>query len=93
MAFELPDGALTPTGNDPAVLHLHATRRAHLRAVIEGIPGAARMTPLDLASREGFSTVELARRRGRPPAIPPAHPHHRRRHQGLSRLTAAAVSG
>ncbi len=63
-AFELPDGTLTPTDSDPAVLHLHATRRAHLRAVIEGIPGASRMTALDLASHEGFFTVELARHFG-----------------------------
>lgn len=60
-AFELPDGSLTPTDSDPAVLQLHECRRAHLRAVIAGIPDAARMTALDLASHEGFFTVELAR--------------------------------
>ena len=60
-AFELPDGSVTATDVDPAVLHLHATRRDRLRDVIATIPDAARMTALDLASHEGFFTVELAR--------------------------------
>lgn len=60
-AFELPDGSVTPTDIDPAVVQLHATRRDHLRDVIATIPDAARMSALDLASHEGFFTVELAR--------------------------------
>jgi SAM-dependent methyltransferase len=60
-AFELPDGSTTPTDVDPAVLHLHATRRDRLRDVIATIPEAMRTTALDLASHEGFFTVELAR--------------------------------
>lgn len=60
-AFELPDGSATPTDVDPAVLHLHATRRERLREVISAIPAADRGTALDLASHEGFFTVELAR--------------------------------
>ncbi len=60
-AFELPDGSVTPTDIDAAVVHLHATRRDHLRQVIARIPDAARMSALDLASHEGFFTVELAR--------------------------------
>jgi tRNA/tmRNA/rRNA uracil-C5-methylase (TrmA/RlmC/RlmD family) len=61
-AFELPDGSLTQTDADAAVLHLHATRRERLRQVIGTIPHAARMTALDLGSHEGFFTAELARR-------------------------------
>lgn len=62
--FELPDGSLTRTDADPAVLHLHATRLARLQEVIGTIPDAARMTALDLGSHEGFFTAELARRFG-----------------------------
>lgn len=60
-AFELPDGSTTTTDIDPEVLHLHSTRRDHLRAVLAGIPDAARMNALDLASHEGYFSVELAR--------------------------------
>jgi tRNA (mo5U34)-methyltransferase len=60
-AFELPDGSITPTDIDPAVLHLHAARRDWLREVMSTIPDTMRMTALDLASHEGFFTVELAR--------------------------------
>jgi hypothetical protein len=60
-AFELPDGSVTPTDVDAAVLHLHATRRDRLREVVAGIPDANSLTALDLASHEGFFTLELAR--------------------------------
>lgn len=59
--FELPDGSTSPTDIDPAVEHLHATRRNHLRDVIATLPGAAGMSALDLASHEGYFTVEMAR--------------------------------
>lgn len=60
-AFELPDGSVTQTDVGAAVLHLHATRRDRLREVIATIPDVAGMTAIDLASHEGFFTVELAR--------------------------------
>lgn len=59
--FEMPDGTLTKTDIDPAVLPVHTTRRDHLRRIIESrVAEPSRLTALDLASHEGYFSIELA---------------------------------
>jgi hypothetical protein len=61
-AFELPDGTVTETYIGAEVLPVHTTRRNHLRRIIETrVAEPGRLTALDLASHEGYFSIELAR--------------------------------
>jgi ubiquinone/menaquinone biosynthesis C-methylase UbiE len=60
--FELPDGTLTQTDIPSEVLRIHKSRREKLRRVIrDHVVGAERLTALDIASHEGYFSIELAR--------------------------------
>lgn len=60
--FELPDGSFTRSDIPEEVRAVHSTRRDMLRRVLrDHVPDAAGLTALDLASHEGFFSVELAR--------------------------------
>lgn len=60
--FDLPDGTLTRSDIPPSVLPIHTSRREKLRqTIIDRIPDASNLTALDLASHEGYYTIELAK--------------------------------
>lgn len=60
--FELPDGSVTRTDVPPEVRDVHTTRRDMLRRVLrDHVPDAAELSALDLASHEGYFSLELAR--------------------------------
>jgi len=60
--FELPDGTRTRTDIPADIARIHTSRRDKLRRVIrERIPDAATSTAVDLASHEGYFSIELAR--------------------------------
>jgi hypothetical protein len=60
--FELPDGSRTRTDIPPEVLAIQTSRREKLRRVIRDRVGdASGLTALDIASHEGYFTIELAR--------------------------------
>jgi tRNA (mo5U34)-methyltransferase len=60
--FELPDGSLSRTDLPADVLQMHTSRRDKLRRVIgEYVENASTLTALDIASHEGYFSVELAR--------------------------------
>jgi hypothetical protein len=60
--FELPDGTRTQTDIPPEVLRIHTSRRDKLRRIIhDRIGDASRLSALDIASHEGYFTLELAR--------------------------------
>lgn len=60
--FDLPDGTHTRSDIPPSVLPIHTSRRGKLRQIIaDRIPDASNLTALDLASHEGYYTLELAK--------------------------------
>lgn len=60
--FELPDGSVTRSDIPEEVRAVHSTRRDMLRRVLrDHVPDASGLTALDLASHEGFFSIELAR--------------------------------
>ncbi|UXC92647.1 class I SAM-dependent methyltransferase [Sphingobium sp. RSMS] len=60
--FDLPDGSRTECDIPPAVAVIHKTRLNKLREVIEQrVPPLDRTLAIDLASHEGFFSLELAR--------------------------------
>jgi tRNA (mo5U34)-methyltransferase len=60
--FELPDGSVTQTDIPPEVRAIHSTRRDMLRRVLHTqVPDATELTAIDLASHEGFFSLELSR--------------------------------
>jgi ubiquinone/menaquinone biosynthesis C-methylase UbiE len=59
--FEMPDGTFTRTDVPSEVLHIHKSRREKLRRVIRDNVGDAKgLTALDIASHEGYFSIELA---------------------------------
>ena len=59
--FELPDGTFTRTNLPPEILRIHNSRREKLRRIIRDHVGQAKeLTALDVASHEGYFTIELA---------------------------------
>jgi tRNA (mo5U34)-methyltransferase len=59
--FEMPDGTVTRTDVPAEVLHIHRSRREKLRRIIRDHVGdASRLTALDIASHEGYFSIELA---------------------------------
>ena len=61
--FELPDGSKTDCDIPDAVQGIHRSRRIKLHDVVDRyVPNATTLTALDLASHEGFFSVELAKR-------------------------------
>ncbi len=60
--FELPDGTRTRTDIPAAILPIHTSRREKLiRIIRDRVPGAHAMEAADLASHEGYYSIELAR--------------------------------
>lgn len=60
--FELPDGRVTRADIPPEVRAVHTTRRDMLRRVLHTrVPDSANLTAIDLASHEGYFSLELAR--------------------------------
>ena len=60
--FDLPDGSRTQTDIPPAVKRIHESRRDKLRKTIEThVPDAATCSALDLASHEGYFSIELGK--------------------------------
>jgi tRNA (mo5U34)-methyltransferase len=60
--FELPDGTSTRTDIVPEVLRIHTSRRDKLiRIIAERIPDAGNLVAVDLASHEGYYSIELAK--------------------------------
>jgi hypothetical protein len=63
--FELPDGTFTRTNVSSEVLPIHKSRREKLRRVIRDNVGNAKgLTALDIASHEGYFSIELAQHFG-----------------------------
>jgi hypothetical protein len=59
--FEMPDGTFTRTNIPSEVLHIHKSRREKLRCIIRDNVGDAKgLTALDIASHEGYFSIELA---------------------------------
>ena len=60
--FELPDGTFTRTDMHAEVLRIHTSRREKLRRVIlDNVGDAKGLSALDVASHEGYYSIELAR--------------------------------
>jgi len=60
--FELPDGTRTTTDVPADVLPIHASRRDKLvRIISERVAGASELSAIDMASHEGFYSVEMSR--------------------------------
>ena len=60
--FPLPDGTVTKTHLSDAVEKIHTARRDALVNIIKSrVPNARAETALDLASHEGYFSVELAK--------------------------------
>jgi tRNA (mo5U34)-methyltransferase len=60
--FELPDGSRTKTDLPDEVRLIHTSRRDKLRRIVQRhVKRAETLTALDLASHEGYFSVELAR--------------------------------
>ncbi|WP_029003585.1 class I SAM-dependent methyltransferase [Azorhizobium doebereinerae] len=60
--FDLPDGTRTATDIPADVLPIHTSRRDKLAWIIQNrVPDAQDLTAFDLASHEGYYSLELAR--------------------------------